>query len=280
MSGPIDRIRDRVDESRVDKRLLALLLLALLVLLGAGVGTIGFPGSGPDDGEPTPTPPVVTVTPTTATPTPTPGGGPTAVEPPTATATPTEATPPTETVPDDDDDEDGGDDEDDNEDEDDNDDDDDPSRVDLTADGSTVFVRAAGVVPGESGRNSVTFENSGDAAGRLLVTDVTVTDSENSLLDPEVAVGDDAATGELSSALRVRLSVNDSDGATEYLFGTPSQYVTLASLRGENRASNATLTGGERATVTVEWELPSATGNEVQSDGAEFDIDFALRQAT
>ncbi|MCU4801479.1 hypothetical protein OB920_13955 [Halobacteria archaeon HArc-gm2] len=274
MTGPTRPFRDEpeeVEESNDDRRLLALLALALLVILGAGIGTIAFPGTGPDE-EPTPTPAPVTITPTTATPTPTPGAGPpAATATPTATPTAVDTATPTETRRDDDDD--------DSEDKNDRDNDDDsPSRVDLTADGSTVLVDAVGLAPGHSGQNAVTFENAGDASGRLLVNDTVVVDHENGLLNPEKAVGDDATTGELSSALEVRLSVSHADGTTEYLFGSSSDYVTLRSLDGEDRASTETLGGGEQATVTFEWRLPTSTGNEVQSDGVEFDVDFVLRQ--
>jgi len=276
VTGPTQPFRDEdedveeVEESRYDKRLLVLLVLVLLVILGAGIGTIAFPGNGGDD-EPTPTPEPVTITPTTATPTPTPGGGPPATTAtPTATRTEADTATPTETRRDDDDDRD----------DDDRNDDDSPSRVDLTADGSTVLLQAAGLAPGHAGSNAVTFENSGDAAGRLLVDDTAVVDRENSLLDPEKAVGDDATTGELSGALQVRLSVTYDDGTTEYLFGSAGEYVSLQSIDGANRTSDETLGAGERATVTFEWELPVSTGNEVQSDGASFDVDFVLRQTS
>lgn len=283
MTGPTRPFRDEpeeVEESNDDRRLLALLALALLVILGAGIGTIAFPGTGPDE-EPTPTPAPVTITPTTATPTPTPGAGPPAATvTPAATATPT-ATPtavdtatPTETRRDDRDEADVNDDDDDDRDS----DDDSPSRIDLTADGSTVLVAASELAPGHSGQNAVTFENAGDASGRLLVNDTVVVDHENGLLDPEKAVGDDATTGELSGALEVRLFVTYADGTTEYLFGSASQYVTLQSLDGADRSSTETLGAGEQATVTFEWRLPTSTGNEVQSDGVEFDVDFVLRQ--
>lgn len=267
MTGPLDQLREEVEESRYDKRLILLLFLVLLVVLGAGIGTIALPENGPD-GEPTPGP--VPITPTTATPTPTPGGGPpAATDTPTATPTPVETATPTETRRDDDDDDD-----------DDERSNDSPSRVDLTADGSTVLVNATGLAPGQDGRNSVTFENAGNVAGRLIVNDTAVVDHENSLLEPEKAVGDDDTTGELSGALEVRLSVTYADGTTEYLFGSSSEYVTMASLDGADRSSTEALGAGEQATVTFEWRLPTSTGNEVQSDGVEFDVDFVLRQAT
>lgn len=283
-------IREYVEESKYNKRLLALLVLILLVVAGAGFGTLAFEGGGPDGNESTPTPSVVTMTPATATPTPTPGGSPPATATSTATLTPTPtptdsptptetptltetptSTPtetPSPTVAESDSSNGGGG------------SGGSSSSVDLTADGSTLLVDISGIAPGDHGQNSIRFENSGDATGRLIVNDTTVTDHENSLLDPEEAVGDDATTGELSSALRVRLLVSYSDGTTDYLFGTSSNYVTLQSIDGESRESTGTLAGGEQATVTFEWTLPESTGNEVQSDGSEFDLDFVLRQTS
>lgn len=303
MSEPADQPPEEVEEEEEeeegrDKRLLALLFLVLLIIFGAGLGTMALPGVGPGEDTPTPTPApaVVTMTPTTATPTPTPGGGPpaTATATPSQTVTDTAPASPTPTPIQADDDVgaatptatatqtptatpsgggggggsgsgggSGG-----------------SSSIDLTADGSTLLVQASDMAPGDDGQNSITVENSGDVDGELLVNNTTVTNDENSLLDPEKANGDDASTGELSSALRVRLSVEYADGTTEYLFGTASSYVTLESIDDANRTSSETLEAGGQATVTFEWQLPRSTGNEVQSDGSEFDIDFVLRQTS
>ena len=38
------------------------------------------------------------------------------------------------------------------------------------------------------------------------------------------------------------------------------------------------LNAGNTVVVTMDWELPSAVGNIVQSDSVEFDVEFALNQ--
>lgn len=270
MRDPIDRVREAVDEQERDRRVLSLLILLLLVSIGTGIGTIAFDG-GPNRNNSTETPTPVELTP--VTPTPDSGGG----EPPAATPTEqgpgTAETPPTTTTPTDAD----------------NDDSSDASSggssgsdggsrndVDLQVSGSDVFFRAADITPGSQGRGTITFENAGSDAGRLDVTDVTVVDDENSLLDPEVDVGDDAATGELSSVLDVRLAVTYPDGVTEYYFGGSGGYVSMASLDGADSTASETIGGDEQVTVTMAWELPSGAGNVIQSDSVEFDVEFRL----
>lgn len=295
MTDRADRLRERVGETRVDKRLLALVVLLLLVGLGTGYGTFAFTG-GPASNGTTPTATVVEMTPVTATPTPIPGpdGGPpvattdteTRIQSDTGTATstdtPADSDDNAESTPTDSDDDivstatprptatesdsgrsGGG--------------SSDSPDVDLRTVGSTLQIQVSDVAPGGNGTESVVLKNAGADAGRLVVAISTVTDDENSLLEPERAAGDDAMTGELSGALGIRLSVTDSAGTTEYLFGTSSRYVPLADLEGRSARSNESLAAGERATVTLAWQLPARTGNEVQSDRATFDVDLTLR---
>lgn len=277
MSERLDRLRRWLDERELDRRPLALLALLFLVFLGAGVGTFAFVDDGPGDGTPTPTP--VELTPVSPTPTETPGAtvttvdanpspGGTSTVTDTETATPPEAgdsptRSPTDADPSTDEDRDenrGA----------------DPRRPALRATGGVVLVQLSELAPGEDGRGSVAFENAGDGPGRLGVGDVSLEDRENGLMDAERALGDDATTGELSGAVRVRLSVEYADGTSEYLFGTGSDFVPLASLDGGSATGSEALAAGERARVVLEWKLPGSTGNEVQSDGVSFDLAFVL----
>ena len=268
MTGPVERLRAYTSDGDRDRRLLTLLVLVLVVLLGAGFGTFAFNGGvSPDGNATTPTPPAVEVTPVTATPTPTPDPGvgqPTATDVETATRTPRDDTATPE----------------DSRDLDRSDDDAPASGVELRVRGTTIFGQVPRLAPGESGSGSVTFENTGESAGTVEVRNVTVGDDENGLLDPEAAGGDDAVTGELSEALRVTVSISYVDGRMEYLFGSTSGGVPLASIDGENAMGGEAVAGGERATVTVEWTLPDATGNDVQSDRVVFDVEFVLRQTS
>lgn len=268
-------IREELSDRDPDKRLVALSLLVVLIVVGAGVGTIAFtddPDSPPPN-ESTPMPPVVEETPVSPTPT-EPRGG-------TATRrTPTDEEPVSPTamdtnVPTD---------------EDDSDDSDDPrprrsdesgsddsDGVDLRTDGNSVFLQLQDAKPGDSGNGSVVLENAGSDPGRLLLANASVSDDENGLTKPEVAIGDDAADGELSDALDVRLYATHENGSRAYFYGSSSNYVTLANVSADDAKPGHALDGGERATVTLEWRLPMSVGNEIQSDVTEFDFSFYLR---
>lgn len=313
MMDRMEPIRDFV-ASTDKRRWLLVFLLLVLALLGVGLGTVdiedenlpgvtietpaieeGTPAPGtptPTPGEPTPTPGGPTETPGESTgetpassgpspPTGTPNDGePESSQPVDRTSTTPTGTPsdtPT-TVSDDDPDTDqteetnsepgdtsppgGGDSQ--------------PSSgVELAVRDNTAGIRATNLFPGDQGATSFTVANAGDSSAALLAGNVSVVDSENSVLEPERAAGDRGPPGELSSALRVRVSVSHPDQSREYLFGGPDSYVPLESLDGISDRSGE-IQGGDQATVTVEWKLPASVGNEVQSDGVAFDLDFFL----
>ena len=311
-----DHLRDEDGTRR--RRALLLLLLLLLVVGGAGLGGFvpGFGGpDGPSlsiEGTPTPspTPPPGSPTPTTTatpadggpvasptSPTPTPGDTPTASrspspptpsptppgtatptgEPPTATpggtptptetppttasppptetptSTPPPTTPPTTTPPGE-------------------------NPLELTFDGDSVIFDYQGVAPGQTGTETVTLANEGAAAGNLSIATIAAVDVENGIVGGEVAVDETPNEGELSSHLRLGLSITYSNGTTVALFGTgdgPRPVAALAAI--ENRSASGRLQPGESATVTVSWVLPASTGNEVQSDEVVVDVTFELR---
>jgi hypothetical protein len=139
-----------------------------------------------------------------------------------------------------------------------------------------LAVRAAGLLPGDSGGSGLPVRNVGNGSGRLSVTDVRIQDHENSLTEPERAAGDDAASGELSSALRVRLVVEYEGGGSEFLAGSAEKYVPLESLAGAELDAERALASGAAATVRLEWKLPLSTGNEVQTDSVDVDVDLRL----
>ena len=149
---------------------------------------------------------------------------------------------------------------------------------DLGFDGDTVILDAAGVEPGDRGRESVTLANTGSVTGNLSIRDISARDRENGLTGAEATVDNSPASGELSTQLRLRISVTYPNGTTVSLFGTgdePRTVADLASVRG--RSAQGPLAPGERATVTVEWFLPSAAGNAIQGDSVSIDVAFALR---
>lgn len=273
-------LRDRVEASDADRRLL-LLLVVLLVMVGSGVGTILFTGpSAPPSGNgTTPTP---TASPSPPAATATPGGQPpTDTNAPSPTPTPTDVPSPTPSpTPDDDPEESpteagtetrGG-----------GDSDGSPSGpsptpspgLELGTDGPLLAMQNA--MPGESGSGTLTLRNAEDEAGNLTVSAVGITDEENGITDAESAVDDSPAVGELSSHLEVRLAVRDAAGDETYLLGTDDGYVTLADLPERTPSAEYRLASGESVTLVADWRLPSSTGNVVQSDGVAVDLGLTL----
>lgn len=278
----LDRVREYVRNTGVNRRWVLVLVVLLAVLLGLGTGTVSeeidgdLPGIIP--GDPDTEPAVELETPTPGeTPTPdgrvgqppTPDGGgagssaETATPPPTPaeTATAVEATDTDRSgefsyeV--------------------------DADEADLTVVDDTVLVQVTDVLPGDERTASVIVENSGNSPGEVGAVLRNLTDRENSFTEPERAVDDTPGEGELSSELRVRLAVNRSGSSgSEYLYGGPNEYVPLASLAGENGTVDGALSSGETAVLRFDFRVPEDVGNEVQSDGVRFDCAVFLTDAS
>lgn len=103
-------------------------------------------------------------------------------------------------------------------------------------------------MPGESGESSLSVVNTGDVAGRLAISELTVTDSENGIVGPEAAVDDTSETGELSESLSVHLSVRYTDGRTMDVYGTEDAFVPLAAIEARNQTFGDLMGSGEEAT--------------------------------
>jgi hypothetical protein len=300
-------------DGNYNKRLIGLVVLILVVIIGAGVGTIGLT----DDSDPAPGRPDIEVTPAPAEPTPTPtpaGADPSQPETPTesggsgspppsdlvnATPTPTptpSATPTPSDGPPDDSATDGT--------------TDGPSdnvgggssgssggssggggapadgggdsgssgNLSLVTQGSAVLLQVGELAPGDTESGSVVVRNSGSAAGTLGIAEVNVTDDENGLREPERELGDTTATGELSEHLEVRLWITYANGTTEYLAGSATSTVTLATLDGASEQGTRAVAGGDQATVEIEVTLPESTGNEVQSDRVDLTVPVVLQE--
>jgi hypothetical protein len=139
------------------------------------------------------------------------------------------------------------------------------------------------VMPGDAGSLAIAIqlaerpEGSGpislDLSGRLTATD------ENGRTEPERKAGDTTDTvGELPDALEAAVWVDDGPIPCD---GVRMLDTTL--VEGSLRDVIDTIAGGERlctgcfGTPThyclgFEWSLPSATGNEAQTDGVEFEL--------
>ena len=252
------------DDADRNRRLILLLLVVGLSIIGTGIGSIILtgPDTQPPDNETTPTSTV-----TTATPTATPGSPGPPSDTPTVTATPTDTATPADTATGSDSDSDGtnggG------------------SQPPATpspglelGEGESLF-EGSNLAPGQSGQGTLTLRNAEDEDGNLTVTSVAITDEENGITDPESAVDSTPDEGELSSALEVRLSIDDGNSQT-YLLGTESGYATLEELPDDAPSDAYGLASGEEVTLVMDWRLPSSAGNEIQSDGVSVDLGLLL----
>lgn len=257
------RVADRIDDRR-DRRTVGILLLLLIAIVGIGLGTLA---PGPDTTE---GPPVVDVTPTTPTPTPTPGppgdstptppdeGTPTPAPPPTP---PDDGTPtPTPAAPGNGGGGGGG-----------------GSSASLEVVGSNTILQLTGLKPTDAGRDSIVLRNAGSTSARLDIADIAVQDHENGMTTAEATVDTPGNGGELSEHVMLVLEVEYPDGSTEHFYGTDAGARSLADLAGASDAAEGReLAPGETATVTFDWHVPSSTGNVVQTDSADFTVDFRL----
>jgi predicted ribosomally synthesized peptide with SipW-like signal peptide len=133
-----------------------------------------------------------------------------------------------------------------------------------------------------------------------------VTDYENGQTEPEEdadGTGGGGLTnpksgqgaGELSEAIQVSLEYCDKDGNTIRPFNNPDDY-TLADLfkdletgflldgepdgqSGPQAYPSSPDEGTQNGPcLCIDWEIPTDVGNEIQSDGVEFDVTFTARQ--
>lgn len=171
----------------------------------------------------------------------------------------------------------------------------------VTTDQNTAgpVVDLGGIMPGDSGSVALRIEPAPTEQARAesaLWMQLTIrSSSENGLTEPEVAderPGDAAsATGELADALQLSLVYDSGIFGTDLLAcdgsQSPLEFSTIASgsmtsvaarlddgYRLEPPGSDACFTGGDGVCVVLEWSLPTAVGNAVQSDSVMFDLSF------
>ena len=167
------------------------------------------------------------------------------------------------------------------------------------ADPCTEAISLSNKVPGDTGNaaNWLTTNN-GSIAGDLTVAVGAITNAENTRSEVETAAGDTTAdVGELGANLKIAfwMDVDKSDAWSSgdyYLksdetkvswesgvtlpvaaYATVDSYDSDAWTDVQNVA--ATTDAGKFRT---EYDLPGATGNEVQSDGCVFTITYTLNQ--
>lgn len=167
------------------------------------------------------------------------------------------------------------------------------------ADPCTSSISVPALAPGDTG-NAATWlvRNTGTISGSLSIAVGSIANSENTCYETETADGDAGdAQGELGANLSVALWMDilqdgawssgdyylKSDGTTvAWASGTTlpaGAYDVLDNYGGESWADVQTAAGGNNmGSFRVEYDLPAATNNAVQSDSSVFDITFTLAQ--
>ena len=168
-----------------------------------------------------------------------------------------------------------------------------------SADPCTETISVSNLKPGDTG-NAGTWltRNDGSIAGKLTVAIGTITNNENTRSEVETAAGDTTDNpGELGGYLKVAFWMDADKGGTwtsgDYYLKSDGTKVSWESGGTLPSAAYATVdsyasktwTDAQNVAATtdagnfrVEYDLPSATGNTVQSDSCVFTITFTLNQ--
>ncbi len=161
---------------------------------------------------------------------------------------------------------------------------------DLVADTKTNGVVASSkffdyydLKPGDSGENTISLHVLNNDA--WLCAEVSnLTNNDNGLTEPESALDqtDGLGNGELQSALIMNVWRDDgdnifepNDGEVMLLTGHPVNGI----LPIYDASTGSPLLGDTTTYLGVSWNLPNASGNEVQTDSVTGDISFWAEQA-
>jgi predicted ribosomally synthesized peptide with SipW-like signal peptide len=124
------------------------------------------------------------------------------------------------------------------------------------------------LLPGCSGSQSVTINNTGTVNGKLSISFSNLIDQENGLTEPEIVLGDSEPDGELAENLYLKITIDGTTVYEGYASGVLSGGIT-----------NYVLNAGASKTFTVEYSIAGSVGNIIQSDVVGFTITFLLTQA-
>ena len=139
-------------------------------------------------------------------------------------------------------------------------------KVDDADDPLPVKFTLGPLAPGDSGTISYELKNAGNIDGYIDLENVIVTNDGGEFTEPEKAV-DPGNLGNLGAAIQVTVTVGGTNVYTGSLDGFAG-----------NHDYSILLTAGTTTNAVINWELPGATGNEVQGDIAGLSITFELQQ--
>jgi predicted ribosomally synthesized peptide with SipW-like signal peptide len=141
--------------------------------------------------------------------------------------------------------------------------------LDLGGDGTNsavTTVSVSNVAPGDSGGGTTSLKNVGTIDGVVDLEFSTPTNNEGANPDAETDTG---SPGDLGSVLEVTVSL----GSTTVRDDTFNNVFD-----GNDDDTNVPLTAGSTKTLSVDWTLPSGTGNDIQGDEVLGDITIELGQ--
>jgi predicted ribosomally synthesized peptide with SipW-like signal peptide len=167
-----------------------------------------------------------------------------------------------------------------------------------SVDPCTQTITVSNLKPSDTGDAGIWItRNDGSIDGKLTVAVGTITNNENGVQEPET--GDTGGPGELGANLKVAFWMDaDKSGGT---WSSGDYYLKSDGTKESWNTGESTLPGAAYATVDsydsktwtdvqnvaastdagnfrIEYDLPSATGNNVQSDSCVFTITFTLNQ--
>jgi predicted ribosomally synthesized peptide with SipW-like signal peptide len=126
-------------------------------------------------------------------------------------------------------------------------------------------------VPGSDGSREVSIANQGTIDGTATIQLNVTIDDDVDLTEPELALlpPDTMADGELDENLRITILV----GTSPIVNNQP-----LSAINGATYTLDALPADGSML-VTINWSVPSSTGNIIQSDTCSFNAVFTLTQS-
>ena len=133
-----------------------------------------------------------------------------------------------------------------------------------------------GIMPGDSGTETVTLSNIGDVNGQVFIWVTNIVSDEGA--QPESETGDTSNPGELLENLLFSISSPSSAFSTSPGLIMPTTLDNFPSIGDSTPyiTINPLIAGGAGVTITWHWELPLATGNEAQGDFITFDINYGI----
>lgn len=167
-------------------------------------------------------------------------------------------------------------------------------KVDNQDDPNIVHVTLNNMKPGDTQTYNWTLSNSGSLDGQPYIEIINLVDSDNDCTEPEINAPDatcgnpGVGEGELSDNLYITINAAGS-GGYEYPHGigciNGGRTCQLSYWESYGEVGNGSPTtweqisaGSSIAAMQLIIEIPSSTGNIIQSDSVEFDIVFHLDQ--